>query len=516
MFSTRVIWGMLASLVFVFQPISAMAQQPGGEQTRQERIREHQERIKKILEESKARRDEQQKALQAKQGTEPPAAPGAPAAVVPGAPPGAPGAVNPQGAAPVAGVPGQPLPTGPVQNARMTPPIQAADATPAAQSPQSARSESRTILLFHPMDSIVSVGERFNTEIHAETKEGEIDEVSLLIKYPRHILNPLALDHSALDPYVKNKIDYEFNPDEGTIYVRAALKEPRQFAQKELISIVWEALEQTDGAVISYEFGENRHTTGLFLNDVNLLGTMPGSSDGVIKSMVQVIGPRTKPTLTRLDDGVLIGSPTASAGDDRPGLDVTFDLRPSSTSVRAGESFDVDIFLKNPGEKRLDRVRLYLQFDPTILQVVDSDAGNVVTRGINIRDAMARNNFTFDYYRFNFADNTKGIIVYEVSASNSQVRGSGKLATVSLKAIEEISRAELVLVQNAKGLSPTTAVSFLGESLLETEVNAEARPLIGTSVRVAGQAVASQETQAANDQYNPFVSNLARRMRSQK
>lgn len=497
----------------VGQPMPADAQQAGGDQTRQERIREHQERIKKILEESKKRRDEQQKALQEQQGTQPPAAPGAPAPAVPGATPAANPAPNAQGGAPVAGVPGQPLPTGPVQNARMTPPVQAAAPTPAAQAPQTARSESRTILLFNPLDSIVNVGERFKTSVQAETKEGEIDEISLFIKYPRHILNPLALNHSPLDPYVK-KIDYEFNPDDGTIYLHANLKEPQRFAQKPVISIVWEALEPTDGAAISYEFGDTKYTTGLYLNDSNLLGTLPGSNDGVIKSMVQVIGPRTKPTLTQLDDGVLIGSPPAASSDDRPDEDVSLQLRPSSTSVKAGDTFDVDVILKNPGEERIDRVRLYLQFNPADLEVVDSDAGNIVTRGINIRDAASRGTFAFDYYRFNTADNSKGTIIYEVSASNSQVRGSGKLATISMRALGESPRTELILVQNAKGLTPTSEVSFLGESKLETAAAAEAQALEGTAVRVIGQAIASQQLEAAKDLYNPFESNLARRMRN--
>lgn len=512
---TQALTAVFAAFLFS-QSLIAVAQQPGGEQTRQERIREHQERIKKILEESKKRRDDQQKALQEQQGAQPPAAPGSPAPAVPATAPAVNATPLAPGGAPVAGVPGQPLPTGPVQNARMTPPIQAATATPAAQAPQSARSESRTILLFNPMDSIVDVGERFETDVQAETKEGEIDEISLFIKYPRHVLNPLALNHTALDPYVKDKIDYEFNPDNGTIYLHAELKQPQRFAQKQLISLVWEALEPTDGAEISYQFGDTKYSTGLYLNGTNLLGTMAGSDDGIIKSTVQVMGPRTKSTLTQLDDGVLIGSPTVASIDDRPGDDISLELRPSSTSVNAGETFDVDIILKNPGEERIDRVRLYLQYNPAALEVVDSDTGNVVTRGINIRDSVARNEFAFDYYRFNTADNTNGTIVYEVSASNSQVRGSGKLATITMKALEAAPRTELVLVQNAKGLTPTSDVSFLSESKLETEVAMEARPLEGTAIRVTGQAVASKKEEIPDDQYNPFESNLARRMKNKQ
>ncbi len=487
----------------------SLSAQTGNEPSRQERIREHNERIRKIIEESQKRRAEQQAA---QQGQQPPAAPGQPAGTTPTPAAGAPGAPGAVATPPAAAQPGQPLPTGPVQNARMTPPIQKPGQTPLpqGQAPQSARSESRTILMFHPIDSIVDVGERFKTDLVAETKEGEIDEISILLKYPRHILNPLALDHGQLDPYVKDKIDYEFNPEQGTIYLHAKLKSPQRFGQKPLVSLVWEALEPTDGAVISYEFGEPK-TTGLFLNGSNLLGTLPGAEDGVIRTMVQVKDPKSKMTVTKLQDkGVLIGNmPETSADDVVENLELK--LVPSATTVKAGEVFDVGVFLENPESELVDKIRLYLQFDPATLQVVDSDAGNVVTRGTNILDAFARAEFPFDYYRYNYADNKAGDIVYEVSASNSKVRGDGKFAVIRLKALREVPRTELVLVQNAEGLVPTSDVTYLAQSRLQSDAGSEAKPLEGLAIRVQGQLPV--EEASIEGSINPFESELAQRMR---
>jgi hypothetical protein len=491
--------------LLMLSPARINAQQ---DTSRQERIREHQDRIQKIIEESRKRREDQQKAATAQSQSQPPAAPGSPAGNAAGSPIG-----NAAGAPPSARRPGQPLPTGPVQNARLAPPVQKAAQTPAAQAPQTARSESRTILMFHPIDSIVAMGERFKTDVVAETKEGEIDEVSFLIKYPRHLLNPLGLSHAPLDPYVKNSIDYEFDPDKGTIYLHAKLKEPSRFSQKAIASIVWEALEPTDGSVISYEFGEKK-TTGLYLKGSNLLGTLPGSEDGVIKSTVQITGPKQKPTVTQLSDGILIGA-EERAIDDRPQDTMKIVLKQKATIVRAGETFDVDVYLNNPGEKLVDRLRLYLQFNPAELQVVDRDAGNVVTRGINIYDAPARSDFPFDYYRYNYADNDKGVIVYEVSASNSKVRGTGKIATIQFKALKDSPRAEVVLVQNAEGMVPTTDVSFLGKSRLQSKPGEAAVSLAGSSLQISGQVASTQASQSQKqDVYSPFESQLAQRMRN--
>jgi len=494
-----------AGLLLCMGAMRVEAQQ-NSQSSREQRIREHQDRIQKIIEESRKRREQQQQ--NAAQGAaQPPPAPGT-APATQGQTPAAGGS-----APPYANRPGQPLPAGPVQ-ARVTPAVQKPGQTPnaAAQAPQSARSESRTILLFHPIDSIVNVSERFKTDVVAETKEGEVDEVSFLLKYPRHVLNPLGLDHGSLDPFVKHSIDYEFNPDDGTIYVHAKLKKPTRFSLQPLVSIVWEALEPTDGSVISYEFGEKK-TTGLFLKGSNLLGTLPGADDGVIKTTVQITAPKSKATVTKLPDGLLIGAEPARFVDDRPQDRLSIDLRSPAGPVRAGEKFDVDVIVNNPGEELMDRVRLYVQFDPAELAVVDSDAGNVVKRGINIADAKSRSEFPFDYHRYNYADNDKGLIVYEVSASNSNVRGEGKIATITLQALKQVQKAEIVLVQNAEGLTPTTDVSYLGKSMMATAAGGEATPIDGVAMKVQGVLPeGSEELEVPG--INPFESELAQRMRS--
>lgn len=509
----------LALLIAAAMFASVPAIISGQGSSREDRIRAHQERIQKILQESAKRKAEAEQQREAQ--ANPPAAPGtaadqnaSPAAARQG---GAATQGQAQPTAPTANKPGSPIPTGPIQSARMTPPIKQATPTPAAAAPQTARSESRTILLFHPLDSIVEVGEQFKTGIIAETKEGEIDEVSVLLHYPRHSLSPLALDHAAIDPFVKNKIDYEFNPDEGTIYFHAKLKAPMRFPQAQIFSIVWEALEANEGAVISYRFGpnENSPSTGLYLKGSNLLGTLPGSQDGVIKTTVQIIGPKSKPTITKLESNdFMIGAKPPVTYDDRPEEQIILRMRGPEGRVQAGEVFDVPVYVRNPGEKRIDRLRLYVQFDPSVLQVVDYDTGNVVKRGVNIHDARARERFPFDFYRTNLVDNQKGTIEYEVSASTNYVRGSGRVATIRMKALKETPRAEIVLVQNPEGLSPTTSVSFMGETQLKAGGPVQsARALEGVAVQVSGTVVA-EKSDPSTDVYNPFVSNLARRMRA--
>src|SRR5690606_23477396 len=131
--------------------------------------------------------------------------------------------------------------------------------------------------------------------------------------------------------------------------------------------------------------------TGLYLKGSNLLGTLPGSDDGVIKTTVQIIGPKSKPTITKLESNdFMIGARPPTTYDDRPDEQVVLRMRGPDGPIRAGETFDVPVYLRNQGEKRIDRLRLYLQFDPGTLQVVDYDTGNVVKRGININDAKAR------------------------------------------------------------------------------------------------------------------------------
>ena len=454
-----------------FAPLQAKAQDnPDYDRlrnmSREERIKAHQERIERIIRETRERQEReaaQQKERQASQQQQPQQPPQQPAQAVPGTP----------------------LPTGPVQpvaqdQQRRRDGQQPAQPTPApAAAATSARSEARALLYFRPFDTVVNTGEVFTTEVIADSRDADVDELALRLDYPPAILNPLAVDLSPSAELMGDEVLYDTDPEEGFVALRAHFRQPSKLKRDTLATIYWEALQPTDTAEIRFGFGKS-HGTALRLSGRNILGTEGGDADGVIHSNVTVRSTRVRPIAQKVGNkGLLVANsriadPTAGIG---------LGLESSRTSVRAGEQFTVDVLLKNPDLLPFNRLMLYLQFDPATLEVVDTDRGNWARDRVNILDAFAHEDFPFDFHRRNDANNTTGEIVYEVARELDPIRAEGPVARVTFRALKDSPRTDIVLVHNAPGIAPTTDVQYLQQSVLENRPDA-ATALDGVAMQV--------------------------------
>lgn len=440
--------------------------------TREDMIREHQARIERIIQENKKRQEEQQR--RAAESAKAPVPTPYPAQAAP--------------------APGQPVPVpsgiGPVQ-------LQANAGGPPGQNPgapgapRGARSESRAIMFFRPFDTVVRVGETFATDVVADTKEGSADEFSFRLKYPTKILNPLSIDHTAIDSLVKGQVEYSFNPKVGEIYFHAPLKSPQKLSARAVAKIHWEAIAPTETGDIQFTFGKER-TTALRLHGSNILGTTGvASEDGIINTSVVVRSQQAKLKAIKLPDkGLLV----ASANDIPQPPDMGLRLLPSKDSVREGEPFDVAVMLDNPKHRPLSHVRLFIQFDPADLEVVDSDRGNYIRRGVNISDGPSHESFPFDFHKRNEADNAAGTIIYDEAAEMEPVSSSGVIVRVRFQAKRSIEQTNVRLVVAAPGKAPTTDVTYLQQSTLAAKPEGEG---MLDQVSVAVAAVPPELKQAA-------------------
>jgi hypothetical protein len=297
----------------------------------------------------------------------------------------------------------------------------------------------------------------------ADTKDGMIDAVSFFLRYPGKLLNPLALDHSTIDEFVKEEVEYAFDPDEGELFFRARLKEPRKFPSQPVASIIWEALKPTDGAAVKFAW-DKRLPTGLYLRGLNVLGTSNDSADGVINASVMVRDPKVKPLVASPDDKVLLIG-TDKIKPPPPCMDLT--LKTSSRSVREGEVLTVGLQLANDTGARFDRVRVSLQFNPHDLEVVDWDRHNWIRTGVNIYDGFAREDFPFDFFKHNEVDNEHGTIIYE-AATASPMRAAGTFAKIRFRAKRSVEETTIRLLRDDVSRSLSTDVTYLGHSMLRS------------------------------------------------
>lgn len=442
--------------------------------SREDRLRQARERVSRMQQE------------QAAQAT--PAPDAAAATPAPQADEGdkeAPAVITPVPQAPA--LPGQPAPPpqGPVQPVQATP-APAPTAAPAG-TPGGPRSESKALLYFRPYDSVANLGDTFETQVIADTRETQADSIAFTIVYPPDHLNPLAIDTTPLgdDLAVPATIDYDAAG--ARLYVRLQLTAPRKLTAAPVARVYWEALAPTSGIDLRIDLPQ-RPATGLFLKGENVLGTGSGAPDGVINASVLIRNPRARQTVRAMGErGLIIGSST----DLPPPPRMRLRLRTPETVVAAGETFDVDLLLENPERDPFDRIKVYVQFDPARLQVVDSDSGNIIRRGINIHDGFARDQFPFDFFRTNRADNETGEIMYEVASELAPIRESGTFARIRLRALQPIERTDLVLVSNEPGEIPTSDVMFLQQSTMRSPP-ARLAPLDGIAFRVTQPRTASR------------------------
>jgi hypothetical protein len=107
-----------------------------------------------------------------------------------------------------------------------------------------------------------------------------------------------------------------------------------------------------------------------------------------------------------------------------PSLSVT----PSSLTVQTGQSVAVDVMLDTTG-LNVDGVDIVsLRFNPSVLQVVDDNAG--------VAGVQATPGGLFPNTLVNSADNTTGIFMFsQLAAGGTQYNGSGKLVTLNFKSI---------------------------------------------------------------------------------
>ncbi|MBX7246252.1 MAG: hypothetical protein K1X53_12220 [Candidatus Sumerlaeaceae bacterium] len=447
----------LVALLLALPGLPALAQtaaqppaEPTGEQlrnmSREERLKLHQEKIRRIIDESKKKQEEDAKKAAEAQKTTVTPAPGAPAAGQPTPIP----------------VPGQAFPAGPVQ--AYTPPQPGAAPTPAGPAaPRTVRNESKGIMYFRPFDSVVHLGDTFKTDIVADTKEGDVDEITFLIRYPKKTLNPLAVDYSEISGIVKDAVEYSTDPETGEIFMRLPLQQPHKFAARSIAKIIWEAIGPTDGEEINFEFGKGL-TTGLFIGGQNSLGSFTGN-DGVIHSSVVVRPPKGKPIVQQVGKGGLL---VATNRLEISPASMAIRLVGPKVPVSAGDEFTVTLVLDNPAGAAFDRLQAFVQFDPKDLEVVDWDNQNYIKDSVNINDGFARDTFAFDFLGRNSVDNKKGNIVYDKACEAQPLKVSGPFAKIKFKAKHEADRTDVVLVANNPGVGPTTDVSFHQSSMLKS------------------------------------------------
>lgn len=146
---------------------------------------------------------------------------------------------------------------------------------------------------------------------------------------------------------------------------------------------------------------------------------------------------------------------------------VYLSLQPSVQDVGIGSQFTLDMNLSNPIPEQLSFLNVWLSFDPTYLEVVDSDSGNWITASTNVLDGPYHSAFNWDFHGQNFADNGTGRISYGEGSLSTDVFGNGTFAQIKFLAKAPVLNTSInYLITNTGGVDDTYVYDISVDNIL--------------------------------------------------
>ncbi|MCB2154339.1 hypothetical protein KQI84_05595 [bacterium] len=433
---TRFLMAILALALVASTPIVVHAQVM-DQKTREERIKEHEERVRKIIEERRQQRLEQERQRQLEE----------------------------------------------VENRGQPQPDQPKPEEQQAEEPAQEEPRFGTVLLYvlfyeadtdtMELDTVVTEGDRFLSEVRLQNDNSvPFDRVRLALKYDKRFIKPLRVFDDELRPFLQGDPIFKVNQRDSILIYDARFKAPRFTKQVPVLKIVWEAIRPTEHTGLDFEFasGETEQAihTGVYQSDRNILGDESDPLDGVLGGSVLVMRKPSDNALsskTEILQGKKEELRELYLGSVGANQQAGIALEGPSKPIVVGETFDVDVVLNNPDGAIIDTLRFFIHFNPDLLEVVDSDKGNWIKRGINVLDGPFRSDYPFDFHKRNEADNVRGLINYSMALGDSLALPTGTFARIRFRARQPIEDTTISLIRTRQGAGALTAIQNFGFDL---------------------------------------------------
>ncbi len=342
-------------------------------------------------------------------------------------------------------------------------------ATPAVTATPSPEQQRNVTMFMSPAAQALRVGERFATQWRMiNPGHLPVDRVDLAMDFPAEALRPVAVHHGALSDLLAEQPEVLHDEAAGQLIYRARLIEPVSVAQLELLTVEWEALRAAHAARIEPRVAET--ASAAWLGNRRQTETMSGMPDAIVGAEVQI---NERPS--GVPEGYRMVSPHLA--DLQPllaGLPDQSRLRPptlwidqpAGERLEAGQWLMVDVGLDNPDKMVFDELRLALRFDPALVEVVDHERNNAISRGVNVNDGMYRRQWGWTRFFANEVNNTYGTIFYHVGQAELGEQPSGPVVRVLLRVRRPTTAPVLhwLWITGQAG-APTTGVYLMGHNV---------------------------------------------------
>jgi hypothetical protein len=348
--------------------------------------------------------------------------------------------------------------------------------------------------------------EIFLTEIYLfNIDQNPIDEISLALDYDKRFIQPVKVFDTPLAGMIEGTPDFEIDTRNAILLYSANLKNPLQSSESVLLRILWKAIRPTPYTGIEFAFDmmerEDQPHTAMYVRGNNILGVAEDPADGVLSGGLMIMSPNQEKQMLQGKAEELreiyLGS---SATDSRVGLSLDGS---QIEDISVGEEFVVTVALNNPEGALIDIVNFSLLFDPKVLQVVDTDQFNYINRGVNIHDGPYSPVFTWDLHKRNEARNDRGLISYQMGLFNGASLPSEPMADVHFRAIAPATETAIGFVKGRPGAPDLTSIRYFGYELVDLDTKMSVPSLSftvfpGTGLPMEDDARSFVESQAVS------------------
>ncbi len=156
---------------------------------------------------------------------------------------------------------------------------------------------------------------------------------------------------------------------------------------------------------------------------------------------------------------------------------------PEDMQLEAGEEFWVDLALLNQSQVAIAALGVRLKFDPDVLEVLDSDKGNWITRGINAWDGAFHESYPFDFHVVNDANNHRGTVAYKMSRHyGAWPFPTGVFARLRFRARVETAATEITMIRSGPGKSSGSYLKAWGYDRLDMSWDVENPPSLSLEI----------------------------------
>lgn len=325
------------------------------------------------------------------------------------------------------------------------------------------------IMFLEPGDQKVKLGQEFETALVFNNAKRETpDKLRAVLKYDPSLVMPMGAVKKPVEDLLVSPeaFDAKVFAEEGLVVVEASVKSFPTGGPRSWATVRWQTLAPTPQSEIHF-VTRSDEPTAVFAGELNILGDSGTGIEGVIGAEFQIVGSDDAATGREELTESLVDAPYGTMYGAPASPSIGLHLVAPANPVRVGDSFFVDVFLDNAAGVQVDMVDLVINYDPSVLQVVDYDEQNWIEKGVNIFDGAYRRKYPFDVHLENKAEN--GMIRYRMGISRPDyVLTSGRMASILFKALRPARKAS---VEYVLGMDQPTAssVSHLGNELLNEQ-----------------------------------------------